>query len=398
MLSKILTVLSGDSIAKVLNIGISLYLIDAMSVEQYSYFALMFTAIMMSYQMTCGVFERLYIADHRDYVKAFYFNFLNIAVPVGLISGSYILYLLGREAGVLFGLGYVAFILFQSIRICAQKEENFKLFALLDILKSVSWAIITALLVFLGFSEANHFLMALIVSALLASLPIVDRDSRLKRSSGELRLITGFEESVIYLRKKAHILTYSILAGCMPYVPIIVAGLICADETIAAYGVAIRYQAIFSLIIYAVNAVLLPKFSKLSSDPGNVTYITKEFYKKMPLALFFLSVSAVFIVFVMPLLGADKYETAQISFLVLAFSSACSLASTPAAIFLLASKKFREMLYSILYGMVGIFVCVPFLFVLDKEYGVIVSSAIGYAVCSVSMINFMKKNYEYTNR
>jgi O-antigen/teichoic acid export membrane protein len=389
MLKRIITVFLGDGFSKAINIGVSLYLISFLTVDQYAYFTVVFTSIMMSYQVACGLIERLYITDHSNFVIARRSRLL-IALPIGGIFFVYTVAVLESKAGLVFLAGYSAFICFQILRIVAQKDENFRRFVILDVLKNSIWAALTAALVFLGAQTADYYLMALVFSAWVVVLCVSYMACSVSRN--ELSGMPGRDgiiSSFSYLMMRADIVFYSILTGCMPYIALVLASFVGAAETVATYGVAMRYQALFSMVVYAINVVLLPRMASGSIE--EVKHIIGVFYKKIPYALL-ASILAIGIVwFAMPLLGAGKYSGGQLAFVLFAGCSMCSLVSAPAATYLLALRQYRNMLKSICLGLLAIVIALPIMLVFSEFYGVVLACAFGYLCSAGALILYMKK-------
>lgn len=390
MLKRIITVFLGDGFSKAINIGVSLYLISFLTVDQYAYFTVVFTSIMMGYQVACGLIERLYITDHSNFVVTARRSHLLIALPIGSIFFVYTVAVLESKAGLVFVAGYSAFICFQILRIVAQKDENFRRFVILDVLKNSIWAVLTAALVFLGAQTADYYLMALVLSAWVVVLCVSYMACSVSRNDlSDKPDRGGIISSFNYLMMRADLVFYSILTGCMPYIALVLASFVGAAETVATYGVAMRYQALFSMVVYAINVVLLPRMA--SGSVEEVKHIIGIFYKKIPYALL-ASILAIGVVwFVMPLLGAGKYSGGQLAFVLFAGCSLCSLVSAPAATYLLALRQYRNMLKSICLGLLAIVIALPIMLVFSEFYGVALACAFGYLCSAGALILHMKK-------
>ncbi|WP_070886314.1 lipopolysaccharide biosynthesis protein [Pseudomonas argentinensis] len=390
MLKRIITVFLGDGFSKAVNIGVSLYLISFLAVDQYAYFTVVFTSIMVGYQVACGLIERLYIADHSNFVAIARQSRLLIALPVGSILFFYTVAILESKAGLLFVAGYFAFICFQMLRIVAQKNEDFKRFVILDVLKNIIWAVLTAALVFLGMQTADYYLMALVFSAWLVVLYVSCVACANSRNDlDDKPAHGGIISSLNYLIVRGDLVLYSILTGCMPYIALVLASFFGTAEIVATYGVAMRYQALFSMVVYAINVVLLPRMA--SGNSKEIKRVISIFYKKIPYALLasILAIAAVWLV--MPLLGAGKYPGGQLAFVLFAGCSLCSLISAPAATYLLALRQYRSMLKSICLGLLAIVIALPIMLVFNEFYGVALACAFGYLCSAAALILYMKR-------
>jgi len=345
---------------------------------------------MMAYQVACGLIERLYISDYSNFLVVARRSYLVIALPIGSIFFFYTAAILEIKAGLVFVAGYSAFIYFQILRIAAQKNENFRKFVILDVLKNSIWAVLTAVLIFIGAQTADYYLMALISSAWIVVLCV----SYIARSAFRNDLSNspergGLLNALNYLLRKVDVVLYSILTGCMPYIALVLVSFIAAAETVATYGVAMRYQALFSMVVYAINVVLLPRMA--SGDIEEVKHIISVFYKKIPY-VFLASVLAIGVVCsLMPFLGAGKYSGGQLAFVLFAGCSLCSLISAPAATYLLARKQYRSMLKSICLGLLSIVISLPVMLVFSEFYGVALACALGYLCSAGALILYMKK-------
>lgn len=389
MLRRIVTVFLGDGFSKALNIGISLYLISLLPIDQYAYFTVVFTSTMMGYQVACGLIERLYITDNADFsVVARQSNVL-IAVPIGCVFFAYTVAILGWKAGLVFVFGYVAFICFQILRIAAQKDENFRKFVILDVMKNGAWAVLTAALVLLGVQIADYFLMALVLSAWAVVLHAKYLGFR-THSRADTGPGGGVTQAFNYLMTRTDVVFYSILAGCMPYIALVLASFMTAAETIATYGVAMRYQALFSMVVYAINVVLLPRMA--NGNAAEMNQVISAFYNKLPYMLLAVSIAGCVVWLVIPFLGAGKYPGAQMTFAIFAGCSLCSLVSAPAATYLLALRRYRDMLKSICLGLVSILIALPAMLFLNEFYGVALACAVGYLCSGSALLMYMKIN------
>lgn len=388
MLQRIVTVFLGDGFSKALNIGISLYLISLLSIEQYAYFTVVFTSIMMGYQVACGLIERLYITDHADFAVVARRSYVLIAVPIGCAFFTYTVAILGGKAGLVFVFGYAAFICFQILRIAAQKDENFRKFVILDVMKNGVWAVFTVALALLGVQMADYFLMALILSAwtvvLCANYSVSRPHSRVEAGPGG-----GVTQAFSYLMTRTDIVFYSILAGCMPYIALVLASFITAAETVATYGVAMRYQALFSMVVYAINVVLLPRMA--NGNAAEMKQVISTFYRKLPYVLLAVTIAGGVVWAVIPVLGAEKYPGAQVTFAIFAGCSLCSLLSAPAATYLLALRRYRDMLKSIYLGLAAIIIALPITLVFSDLYGVALACAVGYLCSGSALLLYMKR-------
>ncbi|WP_101495719.1 lipopolysaccharide biosynthesis protein [Thiopseudomonas denitrificans] len=388
MLKRIITVFLGDGFSKAINIGVSLYLISFLDVDQYAYFTVVFTSIMMGYQVACGLIERLYITDYSNFIVVSRQSYMLIALPIGSIFFIYTMTVLESKAGLFFFAGYLAFIFFQVLRIVAQKKENFRRFVILDVLKNSIWAGLTTLLVFLGAQLADYFLMALVLSTWVVVLCAIHMRYFDSIETGKPKL-GGIISAFNYLIMRADVVFYSILSGCMPYIALVLISFLGSVETVAAYGVAMRYQALFSMVVYAINVVLLPRMASGSAE--EVKHVITFFYKKVPYALLASIVAIALVWLIMPLIGAEKYSGAQAAFILFACCSLCSLISAPAASYLLALRQYRSMLKCICLGLLAIFATLPAMLLLSKIYGVALACAFGYLCVACGFIMYMKR-------
>ncbi|MCQ4271899.1 hypothetical protein NA655_12805 [Pseudomonas kuykendallii] len=388
MLKRIVAVFLGDGFSKAINISVSLYLISFLAIDQYAYFTVVFTSIMMGYQVACGLIERLYIADHSNFIVNAQQKRLLIALPIGSVLFVYAVTVLEYKAGFYFLAGYSVFICFQMSRIEAQKNEEFKRFIGMDILKNCIWASLTAVLVLVGAQLADYFLIVLIFSTWVIVLCAnhSPRSVAIKRSESNLGEVAG---SINYLVMRADIVLYSVLAGCMPYIALVLVSFMGSASNVAVYGVAMRYQALFSMAVYAINVVLLPRMA--SGGTEEVRYIISAFYKKLPYALLASIIAVAIVWYVMPFLGAEKYSGARLTFLLFAGCSLCSLISAPASTFLLALGQYRSMLKSICLGLLTIIMTLPVMLFFSKLYGVAWACAFGYLCSAGALILHMKR-------
>jgi len=386
MYRRIAAVFLGDSFAKMVNIGISLYLISWLSLSEYAYYTIVFTSIMMGYQAACGIIERLYIADHDKYKNHEAASGFIISVPIGFLLLVYVFAVSDLAAGMLFLAGYTGYVCYQILRISAQKKESFKKFIVFELSRTLIWALSTALLVAIGVRPADYYLLALIVAAWIMVV-----GSRVASSFryAPAKQISTMRQGLIYIRSSSDVVIYSLLTATMPYSAVIFASLFSSNEAVATYGAAMRYQAIFSMIVYSINVVLLPRMASDSQHALRV--LVSDVYGKLPYLLVAVLIAVGGIWVAMPAVGAQKYPGAQIVFLIFAVCSVCSLLSAPAATYLLALKKYREMRNCIFLGSLGVLVSLPILLSMSKFYGSALASCFGYICCCIALLHHMKK-------
>lgn len=368
----------GDGIGKGILAVTTIYLISVMDINSYAYFTLIFTSIMMGYQTVSGVVERLYIVEFEE--------FSPVATEVMLIIGSslaclffvYLVVSTDFTAGFLCLLGIGTFVFYQYQRIKLQKKELFSIFIAMDLIKNSIWLFLS---IFVIWIKVENLVEWVVISMVLAVVPPIFPSYRREYkeiSVGPTGSEWEFGRALAYIRSKKMIVVYAIVAGFLPYLPIVLADLDGENHLIATYGAALRYQAILALAVYAANVVFLPKISKC--DGRQAIDMVKRFYTSLPLAILLLFIFCVFSVFSIPYLDGNKYENLQISFLILALCSVFTLISTPMVNILISNQKYTEMLIILVLGVFCILISWPVFILISKPYGILLSNLFGYFV------------------
>lgn len=378
-----------DGVSKAFLALASLLLIRHLSVSEFAIFSIVFTVSMMAYQIVGGVVERLYISDYNNFIGEYGGSGLPLTGVIGLIVLVY------AFSSVGFYYAALAFVLvmicakYQVQRIKKQKEEKFFTYALIDMLRNLIWFVLIYINFemvanFVGMDNVLYALGTFCILTVLSSLFLVllsDKAS-LDVCSDDARL-TKTLRSLKYFISRKDVVAYSIVGGVIPYFPFMVATLMRDESLIATYGAAMRYQAIFSMAIVAVNTVVIARFCNNKEVINNHAYL---FYKILPFIMVFLTAGIGVIYFAIPYIDGGKYPGLQMSFAILAMCSAVSLVSTVAVNKLVAFNRYSEILKSLFSGLVLMIVLTPVLIFLDYQTGPLLSVLAGYFLITFLLI------------
>lgn len=338
----VLRVAVGDGFSKTLLVGINLYLIRRLEVDQYAHFTLLLNAIFLGYQLACGPLERLYIAEHERY-KA------HLAPLQWVLSGASALagmIWLWREIiwmdALLILAGVFLLAAYQVLRIRLQQRLDFTLFSLADILKNGLWLML--LILFLSvplLPSGTSSLLALLGGTFVAmSVLKFAAASRLPA----LRHRGPYSEMARVLWGTRYVIAYSMVGAVVPYLPVIMATAIRNDVIISTYGAAMRYQAILGMAVFAFNTVLLPQMALLGRDDQERGFLMQRLKRAAPWALLLFVATVLVIWWVIPHVDRGKYPLLQQIFLILAIPPALSLVGAPYINMLLIDGRARTVL------------------------------------------------------
>ncbi|WP_188264426.1 hypothetical protein [Pseudomonas sp. PSB11] len=378
-----------DGISKAFLAFASLVLIKYLSISEFAQFSVVFTASMMTYQIIGGIVERLYISDHSNYQKQGGGGSFFLIVVFGVaVSGYIYLHADMRAAVFTLVLTYLC-TKYQIQRVRQQKEERFFIYSFVDMLRNATWLV----LLYLKFSVfesvpyitneffalATYALLAIFANALLY---FISGEATIKASS--IRFYGAqFVSSAKYFLTRGDVVLYSIIGGAIPYYPFIIATVMRNEYLISTYGAAMRYQAIFSMAIMAVNTVVIARFCNRKDV---IKAQIDSFYKVLPLALLCLFVAIGFIWWAIPYIDGGKYPGLQTAFVILSMCSAISLISTVAVNQLLAFNSYRVMLKGVFVGFMVMIAFTPMFNWVSVELGPLLSMAAGYLVIALLMI------------
>lgn len=388
-MSPILVLFIVDGISKAFLALASLLLIKYLSVSDFAEFSIVFTVSMMAYQIISGVVERLYISDYNNYKGEGGGSSLALMCIVGATISTYIYFYVDLYYAVLTFALIIICTKYQMQRIKKQKEEKFFTYAFVDMLRNLVWLVLLYLkfevfvdLIYVDNGEyaLGTFALLAIVSNLL--LHFVSNRIRLKVHS-ESAHFSRFICSVKYFMSRKDIVAYSILGGVIPYYPFIIATLMRDESLIATYGAAMRYQAIFSMAILAVNTVVIARFC---NNKEIINQHSANFYKILPIVMLFLAIAIFVIYWTIPYVDGGKYPNLQDAFVVLSICSAVSLVSTVAVNKLLAFNNYNAMLKSVFSGFVVMVIITPIFTYMNNEIGPLLSVLTGYSLITLLLI------------
>lgn len=388
-MSPILVLFIVDGVSKIFLALASLLLIKYLPVTDFAQFSIVFTVSMMAYQIISGVIERLYISDYDNYKHEGGGSSLALMCVVGVVISIYIYFYVDLCYAIFTFALIVVCTKYQMQRIKKQKEERFFTYAVVDMLRNLVWLVLLYLnfkvffvLEYIGNVEyaLGTFALLAIVSNVL--LHLFSKKTSLKAHSESIHS-PRFLCSAKYFISRKDVIAYSILGGVIPYYPFIIATLMRDESLIATYGAAMRYQAIFSMAILAVNTVVIARFC---NNKEIINQHSVSFYKILPVVMFFLAVAIFAVYWAIPYVDGGKYPNLQNAFVILSICSAVSLVSTVAVNKLLAFNNYSAMLKSVLSGFVVMVVITPLFIYVNNEIGPLLSMLTGYSLITLLLI------------
>lgn len=399
-MSPILVLFIVDGVSKVFLALASLILIKYLSVGEFAKFSVVFTASMMSYQMICGVIERLYISDHESYERGSGVSSFFLIVVFGFFIAAYIFVHSGLDAAILTVLLTYLCTQYQIQRIKKQKEERFFIYAFVDMLRSATWfgLLYLKFMVPIEVPSVSNEFYALGTFAILAILANSLLYMASRPSIAQSRSFSFYAHQVYFSTKyfvsRRDVLLYSILGGIIPYYPFIVATVAHKESLISTYGAAMRYQAIFSMVLMAVNTVVIARFCNRKDI---IQAQARAFYKVLPLAILCLIIAIASIWWAIPYIDDGKYPGMRSAFVILSSCSVISLISTVAVNQLLAFNSYRSMLKGMFAGFLLMILVTPMFAFLNPEMGPLISMVMGYLTIAVLMIRNASKEKALEN-
>ncbi|WP_413794627.1 MULTISPECIES: hypothetical protein [unclassified Pseudomonas] len=393
-MSPILVLFVVDGFSKVFLALASLILIKYLSVGEFAQFSVVFTASMMSYQVICGIIERLYISDHQSYEKEGGVSSFFLIVVFGSVIATYVFFHSDLWAATLTVILTYLCTKYQIQRIKKQKEERFFIYAFVDMLRSAAWLSLLYIkfMVPMVIPYVTNEFFALGTFAILAILAnsllyMVSKPNKVQSHSFSFYVHQiGF--SIKYFISRRDVFLYSILGGVIPYYPFIVATVAHNESLISTYGAAMRYQAIFSMVLMAVNTVVIARFCNRKDI---IQAQARAFYKVLPLAILCLIIAIASIWWVIPYIDDGKYPGMRVAFVILSSCSVISLISTVAVNQLLAFNSYRVMLKGMFTGFLLMMLFTPVFSFLNPDMGPLISMVTGYLTIAVLMIRNASK-------
>lgn len=383
MRNRVILVLSGDALSKVLLLSVNVLLIRALSVSAYASFTLLFTVLMLGYQLACAAIERLYIADFERFSPlAARILVVSVAGWAGILS-LYLYWAAPDPDFVLFFSGLAILSAYQFERIKLQQQQLFRQFSAVEVIKNGGWCLFVIGGIYLGGVSTRMALGGLIAAAGLGVVYmrlIASRDRKLSGSTGDTASL------VPMIRESGDVFLYTLLAAVMPYLPVFLVNLDAQEDTLATYGAAMRYQGIMGMVVYALNAVYLPTVAKASSAE-EAKKLALKFYRALPVAALLAVMAIVGVAICIPIIDGGRYPMTPYVFSALAICGFFSLVAIPAVNHLLSKRRYRQILISITSGIVA--TCLVFLAIkeLFATLGAALASLAGYAVAN-AMLTF----------
>ncbi|CAM5200171.1 hypothetical protein CDEN61S_01026 [Castellaniella denitrificans] len=338
----VLRVAMGDAFSKALLIGINLYLIRHLEIDQYAHFTLLLNAMFLGYQLACGPLERIYIAEYdkyRDHLPILQW------VLSGVAALTCILWLWRDIAWtdvLLIIVGVFLLASYQVLRIRLQQRLDFTLFSLSDILKNGLWFTLLSLLFSVPFLPSGVSALLAMLGGAFISMSILRWITKSRFPARQVNL--SFSGGGRIFWEVRYIILYTMAGALVPYLPIMMATMIGGDEVNATYGAAMRYQAILGMVVFAVNAVLLPHMAVYGRGHSDQGLLWKHLARSAPWALVLFAVAILCVWWTIPYIDGGKYPLLRQVFLILSIPPVLSLLGTPFVNMLLLDGRARALL------------------------------------------------------
>ena len=349
-----LRVAAGDLVSKALLVGINLYLIRRLAVDQYSHFTLLLNAIFLGYQLACGPLERLYIAEHERYRA----HLTSLQWVLSGVSALAVVLWLWPEIvwseALLILTGVFLLAAYQVLRIRLQQRLDFALFSLADILKNGLWLMLLILFLSVPLLPPGTSSLLALLGGTFVAMCVLKFASASRLPS--LRHRGSYSGMARILWDTRYVITYSMVGAVVPYLPVMMATTIGSDAITATYGAAMRYQAILGMAVFAFNTVLLPQMALLGRDDQERSLLMQRLKRSAPWALLLFVATVLVVWWLIPYVDRGKYPLLQQAFLILAIPPALSLVGAPYVNMLLVDGRARTVLACMSAGLAVNFV------------------------------------------
>lgn len=348
-MKSVIQIAIGDLVSKTLLVGVNLYLIRRLEVDQYSHFTLLLNGIFLGYQLACGPLERLYIAEHERYRAHLMWLQWFLSSVSALAMMLWLWHKIAWTDALLILLGVFLLAAYQVLRIRLQQRLAFRLFSLADILKNAMWLVF--LIPFLSIPQlplGTSSLLALLAGTFVAMFILEFA------SASQLRILQHrgpYTEMANVLWGSRYVFAYSMVGALIPYLPVLMATRIGDDGITATYGAAMRYQAILGMAVLAFNTVLLPQMSLLGRADQDRGLLMQRLKRGAPWALLLFVATVVLTWWAIPYVDQGKYPLLQQIFLILAISPALSLVGAPYINMLLIDGRAHTVLACMIAGL-----------------------------------------------
>lgn len=374
-----------DGVSKCVLALTTFAIIRVLAVDQYALFTLVFTSVLMAYQTLCGLIERMYISDSAGYAANGSSAFILAWGSTLLVLG---VYLSTRMPSDLAAVGMLVFIIctyYQFQRIKLQRGARFFSFMMIDFGRNIVWLGLLALLAWWHMVSAMALIAAYGISAVVMA---AFYRAETVQAAGLDGPVFDWRGGALYLFERRALVGYCALAGLTPYLCLLMISREGSSYLTASYGAALRYQSIFAMAVYALNSVLIVRFT---GGEQEVSAMISAFYKRLPLLLGCLVALTAAVAWLIPLIDQGKYGNAPILFVLLAGCSAASLVASPSVNYLLSRRHYGLMLRSITFGVLVMLGLGSLFNQVNGSYGVMAAVFLGYLMVAVMNIHSCRR-------
>lgn len=347
--ASILRLFGGDFGNKAILVAINILLIRRMQPTQFAAFATMFALVQFSYQATCGVIERLYIAEHQC-VRGKERTILNVLMLFSstLIGGYFAITSDWVSAAFTITCSY-AFGSFQLSRIRLQKQERYGAFVSLDGIRIVL-SLIILIPVLMTPDLLDNFQALGVIAVFAIGALFAEQIARSFMAVPRHPEASDYLIVLSLLIERTPLLIYSLIGGLLPFLTIFLANVFGNANTVAEYGVALRYQSILSMLAVATNVYMLPRMSNAGSASDSIRE-ARRFIRYTPQMTAVVCIYIGMVWILMPILNGHDYDNARPVFVLLSFCAASSLMATPFTNLLVRQQMHRALFFSMAIGL-----------------------------------------------
>jgi O-antigen/teichoic acid export membrane protein len=383
----ILRIAVGDLVSKALLVGINLYLIRHLAVDQYAHFTVLLNAVFLGYQLACGPLERLYIAEHERHAR-------HIKSLQWILSGFgalVVLFWLWKDITlfdsfvVFFGILILA--AYQVLRIRLQKNSNFALFSISEIIKNTFWLFFLVLMNFISVISSGESAILSLLFGTSVAIAVLKITVNTKLPSAGYS--SSFFELFGVFRDARYVISYSLIAALIPYLPILMATVSNVDLLISTYGAAMRYLTILGMAVYAFNTVLLPEMAVNQSNKKERYLLMQRLKRSLPWVVLLFVTAVAMVWLIIPYVDDGRYKNLQKIFLILSVTPALSLLGTPYINILLVDGKSKLIFLCICLGFVFSVVGYFIFGSVSNPFAPAWASVLGYLIITLTLIFFV---------
>ncbi len=358
-------VYSGDMLTKIIGIGTALFLIRGLSINDYAAYTAFFVILtLIPGFINNGINPALvrFSAEHISSTgkRPYELYFISLIFQIILYSSFCILLIIiaDRVALLLFGqkgfgpslrYGLIAglgLLVTQACRGIYQAEERFGHYIKTLWLRQILSFVIIFLLFLLKQMNFRSVAKSIIVVELSVGAIIsffIFKDFNLKQFGVIFGKQLNFIKDFIY--STGWLMAYFLTVTIFQRLAIFMLSHLSTETELANYGVASKYYSSISLLLASINAVLLPRLSKVDmQEPTRQRQFVFKWLKTMGWLIIPIAVSDIFGKSLFIWINGIQYERAFYIFVIFSIGIWLNLLFSPPVIILMARKEFKFLL------------------------------------------------------